>query len=676
MSRPLSQLLRQVSCSEAVALHAAQHLLEMLPDWNSKGVELLRGCAATSLSHIAHLLQRSLRQMQHDLSQQQQQVVDLHMQLAVALMSFVADKFPDISSTATDFCAQACNFSSFACVTYLALQERKQGRAKAIALPHATAQALQKHTMSFLPQLLQQIRQQLDACPSDSAGASHTGIGDLSATASFSLDSGILAFEMAEGFSFASLTQQQQQQQQPQQQPQQQQQQQAPASSAAAAAAAATKGAAQLCSVLQDVVRTAVALQRKIGQADSSLQWLSQQVDSVVGSLCHGLLYVSTSLGLFPLVQAFAAVGDLGSPAALQLCGLLISVLKADASSDQPWCQELGLAEGCHTSVSSACVLITVRHMLAAAMAAAQLHAVQGRAAAASDAISAGMHSAAAAAVGRGIEEATAHNTCRDGLPGSSGFGDTCGSTAAAATAAAATVTAAEAGCSSGLAASSGSSQVVGIEAELPWLVLLVRCCLHGCGAGLCVTPESAAAPGSITKLVGPGGCLVEALGWLESSSNAQQLAELGCDVQLLRQTLEALKTAAEEVWAPVPDAHQQWSAPDAVKVHASSVDTSTSGDGGEMQIARHLEEKLLAALTAAGQQLALLAISHACNNPMCRNVSGPSEAVLVGGRSCVCGGCRTAHYCSRQCQREHWQQHKPVCRELAAAGTAAAVPA
>jgi hypothetical protein len=169
----------------------------------------------------------------------------------------------------------------------------------------------------------------------------------------------------------------------------------------------------------------------------------------------------------------------------------------------------------------------------------------------------------------------------------------------------------------------------------------------------------SAAAPDSIIRLpVASGSCRVEALNLLDAGANARQLAEMGYDVQALRQHLPGLKTAAEEVFIQVA-------------VSAKEPDASRVRDSSAMQLQQ--QQELLAALQTAGQQLALLAVPHACNNPQCRNVSGPSEAVLVGGRSCVCGGCRTAHYCSRQCQRAHWQQHKPVCRALAATGTVAA---
>jgi len=71
---------------------------------------------------------------------------------------------------------------------------------------------------------------------------------------------------------------------------------------------------------------------------------------------------------------------------------------------------------------------------------------------------------------------------------------------------------------------------------------------------------------------------------------------------------------------------------------------------------------------TALGLSLNSLAFPTACNNPRCSNLSGPSELLLVSGRGNMCAGCLVAHYCSRDCQRQHWKQHKPVCKALAAA--------
>jgi hypothetical protein len=77
------------------------------------------------------------------------------------------------------------------------------------------------------------------------------------------------------------------------------------------------------------------------------------------------------------------------------------------------------------------------------------------------------------------------------------------------------------------------------------------------------------------------------------------------------------------------------------------------------------------AAWRSLGVSLTSLAFPYACNNPTCSNLSGPQELQLVNGRSCMCGGCRVAHYCSRACQRQHWQAHKPVCKAIAAAQAA-----
>lgn len=77
---------------------------------------------------------------------------------------------------------------------------------------------------------------------------------------------------------------------------------------------------------------------------------------------------------------------------------------------------------------------------------------------------------------------------------------------------------------------------------------------------------------------------------------------------------------------------------------------------------------QLMQHLRAAGSALASLPTHMMCNNPACSNVTGHSELQLVTGPSNQCGGCRTARYCCKACQWEHWAQHKPFCRARAAA--------
>jgi hypothetical protein len=140
---------------------------------------------------------------------------------------------------------------------------------------------------------------------------------------------------------------------------------------------------------------------------------------------------------------------------------------------------------------------------------------------------------------------------------------------------------------------------------------------------------------------------LTVVLGWLLGEDVAQQLSRLGYDVQAVVEVLQNVDTTAAEAAFP---ARRPW----------------------DSTAASETVEVLAQQLQAAGHALSTFATPHCCNNPWCSNVQGPSEAVLVGGRGCICAGCRSARYCSMVCHKQHWKAHKPVCKGPAAAAAAA----
>jgi hypothetical protein len=57
------------------------------------------------------------------------------------------------------------------------------------------------------------------------------------------------------------------------------------------------------------------------------------------------------------------------------------------------------------------------------------------------------------------------------------------------------------------------------------------------------------------------------------------------------------------------------------------------------------------------------------CGYDKCDNLDGPSEAGLVAnGRGVLCSGCGVVRFCSPECARKAWPDHRWVCERLAAA--------
>jgi hypothetical protein len=72
--------------------------------------------------------------------------------------------------------------------------------------------------------------------------------------------------------------------------------------------------------------------------------------------------------------------------------------------------------------------------------------------------------------------------------------------------------------------------------------------------------------------------------------------------------------------------------------------------------------------LKTLGQALCnLLPTELACNNPSCGRFEGLSEMQGVSGKGRVCGGCKVARYCCKECATAHWKAgHRAVCKRIA----------
>jgi hypothetical protein len=163
-----------------------------------------------------------------------------------------------------------------------------------------------------------------------------------------------------------------------------------------------------------------------------------------------------------------------------------------------------------------------------------------------------------------------------------------------------------------------------------------------------------------------PVSCLEACRAWLSVPSTSAQLTAIGYDMGLLNSKLDAALQAASAVQQPEAGAGSLLKLP--AKVTAALAQPAQTPAAGSHSVSAAAVMQLVQQLRALGEALSTLAISSACNNPACNNISGPSEAELVKGSSSTCGGCRAARYCCKACQSQHWKLHKQVCKALAAA--------
>jgi hypothetical protein len=155
---------------------------------------------------------------------------------------------------------------------------------------------------------------------------------------------------------------------------------------------------------------------------------------------------------------------------------------------------------------------------------------------------------------------------------------------------------------------------------------------------------------------------------------NSTPLAAAGYPVDTLMQQLQQLLSDMQAFSASQqPQLGRGIHPANSTCVGQSATHAHTSSSSSSSSSTREVLSAALQQMRQTDLALCCMAVPYLCNNPGCTNNSGPTELSLVSGRSCVCGGCLVAHYCCRACQTQHWKQHKPVCKALAAAAAAGA---
>ena len=156
---------------------------------------------------------------------------------------------------------------------------------------------------------------------------------------------------------------------------------------------------------------------------------------------------------------------------------------------------------------------------------------------------------------------------------------------------------------------------------------------------------------------------------WLQDSNTSAQLSAAGLNPGALLQALQDTSTALQHLQDKSSGVGGAGvgSSTDVQQLQDQGSEPAAADSAGGME-----GKQLTARLYALGVALSSLPLSWGCNNPLCTNLQGPAEAGIVHGKGHKCNGCRMAYYCGKACQAQHWKQHKPVCKAVAAAAGAA----
>ncbi|GFR49177.1 hypothetical protein Agub_g11200, partial [Astrephomene gubernaculifera] len=142
-------------------------------------------------------------------------------------------------------------------------------------------------------------------------------------------------------------------------------------------------------------------------------------------------------------------------------------------------------------------------------------------------------------------------------------------------------------------------------------------------------------------------------------SSGSGSGSESGDDEGDASESGSGSKTGSEE--RPIEAVLAEVEAAVAVVEAAANCGGSSGGGGGD-EVVRAAAARVLPPPVAVPLSCGVLRM---CGNPRCGNYSGEAEGDLKRLRVLRrCGGCRAVHYCSVECQKQHWEEggHKPDC--------------